>query len=297
LETKRKFIIGEEWLYLKIYGGPKILEDILVNDIYSLLLDLYEKKYIDKFFFVRFNDDGYHLRLRFHLTELDHISYILSQLSRTLRHYVENRLVVKVTTDTYNREFERYGSNSVEYAETLFSVDSLQVLDLFKQTDDYTERWSRGVAFIDHLLDKFELTLLDKQQLLESYFQSYLSEIGDSKANREELKRKYREENKKIEGSLLFVPEFLDSPSFANQIRKQEESAVKGVLQLKKTSLLKVKFDSFLKSIVHMHCNRLFRVNQRKHELVLYYLLSKFHKSQHARQSYGENLKNDIPIQ
>ena len=38
--VQRKFIIGDEWLYFKIYSGPKTLESILLNEVYILVNEL-----------------------------------------------------------------------------------------------------------------------------------------------------------------------------------------------------------------------------------------------------------------
>ncbi len=37
MSLKRRFIVGEEWLYLKVYSGPNLLEGILSNEIYEVV--------------------------------------------------------------------------------------------------------------------------------------------------------------------------------------------------------------------------------------------------------------------
>jgi thiopeptide-type bacteriocin biosynthesis protein len=68
--VQRKFITGEEWLYLKIYAGLGFQDKLLLNEIPDIAEGLYTDKIIDKFFFVRYTDrDGPHLRLRFHILD------------------------------------------------------------------------------------------------------------------------------------------------------------------------------------------------------------------------------------
>ena len=49
---KRKFIIGDEWIYFKIYTGLKTADKILIETISPLVQHLFENKRIDKFFFI-----------------------------------------------------------------------------------------------------------------------------------------------------------------------------------------------------------------------------------------------------
>ena len=52
MTVKRKFIPGDEWVYLKIYSGPKFLDDLLINEVYETVESLYAARQIDKFFFL-----------------------------------------------------------------------------------------------------------------------------------------------------------------------------------------------------------------------------------------------------
>lgn len=42
--TQRRYIIGEEWIYLKVYTGPMTIETILVNNIENKLNQFFLKK-------------------------------------------------------------------------------------------------------------------------------------------------------------------------------------------------------------------------------------------------------------
>lgn len=53
----RKFFIpGSEWLYFQIYSGYKTLEEILISTGYEFIKEVSEKKIVDKYFFIRYND-------------------------------------------------------------------------------------------------------------------------------------------------------------------------------------------------------------------------------------------------
>lgn len=46
---QRYFTIGSEWLYLKLYSGPKTIENILITKIRPVLELLLKEQYIDLF--------------------------------------------------------------------------------------------------------------------------------------------------------------------------------------------------------------------------------------------------------
>jgi thiopeptide-type bacteriocin biosynthesis protein len=62
---KRDFCIGSEWLYYKLYTGVKTADLILLEKLYSVILELKEKNLIIKWFFIRYKDTDEHLRIRF----------------------------------------------------------------------------------------------------------------------------------------------------------------------------------------------------------------------------------------
>ena len=54
--TKRIFIIGDEWLYLKLYTGVKTADYILTTHFKNLLDQMIRNEYIDHWFFIRYSD-------------------------------------------------------------------------------------------------------------------------------------------------------------------------------------------------------------------------------------------------
>ena len=294
MSIKRRFIIGEEWLYIKVYSGPGLLEGILSNEIYEVVKNSYEDALIDKFFFVRYVDESYHLRLRFHVTDSNHVGFIINNLSKGLKDYVDNGMIAKITADTYNREIERYGKLSMEHLETIFSISSWQILELLRSVGDYEQRTLEGIKIIDDQLDLFGLDIQAKYNLFESYYRSYFEEFGKSDMLLEQLKKKNREYSKKIIAMLD------DKPAIANNGSSlpfpgisHMEKAVQHILQLKNDQLLEMSLENLLRSIVHMHFNRVFKVKQRMHELVIYYMFSNYYKSLGVRQK----MKSAVPAQ
>jgi hypothetical protein len=51
MEIQRKFILGDEWLYYKIYLGEYVSDFVLTNIVYVISKQLIDNKIIDKVFF------------------------------------------------------------------------------------------------------------------------------------------------------------------------------------------------------------------------------------------------------
>lgn len=290
MRNKRRFILGDEWIYLKIYSGPVQLERILLSEIYEIVEQFFSSKMIDKFFFVRYFDNGFHLRCRFHVTKIAYVGGILTSIAERLNKYVENRIVSKVVWDTYNREIERYGLIGIEQAETFFCVNSLQVLYVLKHFENYEDRVFEGVKSTDLFLSRIGLSYFEKQELFEFLHESYASEFLSGKQQNEILKARYREWGKKIADLILNnaagYKEVIRCPDF---ILLEYESVIDKLSgQIARPGLNKNAYYDLLRSLLHMHFNRLFRTKQRSYEFVIYYLLNHTYKSVIARI----NLKN-----
>jgi len=127
-EIQRSFIIGDEWNYFKIYTGFKTADAILTGCIYPLSNTLKSNGIIDKWFFIRYSDPKFHLRIRFHVNNPNHAAAVMLNFNQIIKKQVNSGLVWKVQADTYNRELERYGATAIELSETLFWHDIKAVI-------------------------------------------------------------------------------------------------------------------------------------------------------------------------
>ncbi|HBX51207.1 MAG: hypothetical protein A2275_06955 [Bacteroidetes bacterium RIFOXYA12_FULL_35_11] len=69
MQTSRYFIPGSEWLYYKIYCGPKTADTIIENVFLPVSSKLFENSLIKKWFFIRYSDSDLHLRFRILLND------------------------------------------------------------------------------------------------------------------------------------------------------------------------------------------------------------------------------------
>ena len=100
MQIKRKFVPGEEWVFLKIYGGPKLLERLLVDEIFPLLEDMVSEKYIHQYFFIRYADPDYHLRLRIYNPDPMTNFRVMQVLAKTMSEKVRTRSISRISYDT-----------------------------------------------------------------------------------------------------------------------------------------------------------------------------------------------------
>ncbi|NMC99596.1 MAG: lantibiotic dehydratase, partial [Bacteroidales bacterium] len=200
---KRTFIIGSEWLYYKIYSGPKTADRVLTEVIKPVTEILLDENIIDSWFFIRYADPKQHIRVRFHHKE-SHLQIRTIQLiHELLMPFIDTGMIWKVLTDTYNREIERYGKSLIEPTEQfLFFYDSMMVVNILDQIEgDEGEklRWMIGLRAVNEMLEIFRFNDIEKSNFIQKLRDGFGEEFGMNKDLKSQLSDKYRNEKKSIE--------------------------------------------------------------------------------------------------
>lgn len=292
IEIQRTFNIGSEWLYVKLYGGVKSLDKILSDEILPLTNELLEEGIIEKWFFIRYEDTDKHLRIRFHhVRKPDFIGIVINRLYEVLKDYLSEGILFKIQTDTYQREIERYGHDTMELSESVFFHDSkaiASVLSLIEGDAGEKYRWLFGLRSVDTLLDDFGYDIEAKAKLMtlmkDGFFQEY--EGGDKL--RHQLNDKYRTDRESIEKMLDSQQDTEEIKPAIEYFRKRSHELKCINMQLRNLQITNSQIysnDVLLQSYIHMTMNRLFLTDNRKHELVIYYFLDKYYQSKKARMS------------
>ena len=302
MNEQRSFIIGDEWIYFKIYSGYKTADIILTHTIFPLAQDFLQRKLIDYWFFIRYSDPQFHIRVRFHVSEKENITSIIHHFNNSIRYYIDNDFVWKVQTDTYQRELERYSIELIEYSEQLFSLSSEMICKLITLDEvrvDESLRWLFGLKMIDTLLTDFEYSLQNKINLFNKLQETYGKEFGITTDFRRQFGQKYRTEKNRIEKFLdktkeqddehitLFNLIFENSKKSEEIIKKIRNKITEDDIKSSFSLTYRVLFESLddlLSSYIHMALNRLFRTQQNIHELVLYDYLFRYYSSLAERQ-------------
>ena len=279
---QRTFIPGDHWLYVKIYTGFKTADQLITEVIAPLTNQLLNNLVISKWFFIRYSDPEWHLRLRFFLPDTSKAGIPILMLHQALQKFIHNELVWKIQIDTYQREIERYGEVTMELSESLFFYDSLSFAEILKaiqgeETDKL--RWLSALASIDYLLNDFSFDLHQKTKFITMVKDNFVREFG-LEMSRSQLSNKYREHRKEVE-------QLLDAKNEKHRIihhiletRSKMQAPV--ALQIRKIVVTEEKCNTLLSSYTHMMMNRWFRTKQRMHEAVVYDFLLKYYSSQIA---------------
>jgi lantibiotic biosynthesis protein len=283
---QRAFIPGSEWFYYKIYCGTQSADEILAHSINSLTEQLLKQGLIDKWFFIRYTDPSFHLRLRLHLKDQADTTAIINLLFQHFQPLIDKGQVWKVMADTYDRETERYGHELTAIAEDLFFYDSKLKIEFLQLTEgDEREhlRWLWGMRGIDELLNAFGFSIEKKYELLIYIQASFFEEFGGDKQLQKQLNSRYTEHRRLIE-EVMQYPASQTSPLYnliylftANA--KEQNDIASSILKEINESRKEVSVENLLGSYIHMNLNRLFLSEPRQHELVIYSLMVSWYQS------------------
>ena len=282
---QRKFSVGSEWFYLKVYTGEKTSDALLLQTIYPVVQQLLKTQMIQEFFFVRYKDTDPHLRLRFRGNpHLEFYHHVVRAVEKALQESVEAGVVHRVQVDTYQREFERYGMEHIGLCETLFHCDSLSTLAFMARTgDEFDEnlRFAFAIRKIDRLLTGTGLSAAACRMILDMMKENFFQEFGGNSALRHQLNEKYRMYRP------LMCQAFSDDFPAATSLDDRDSMQADLLRKLSAAFADSGQLFSIISSLIHMIVNRLFPSKQRAYELVLYHCLAKHYDSVQARERSG----------
>lgn len=281
---------GSPWIYYKLYISSSHADQFLVNKLFPFVKKLLSKKAINKFFFIRYNDPGFHLRIRFHVSDMAVSQQISEFFYKSTEKLIANDIVWKYEISTYTREMERYNPYLIDDVETLFQADSMNCLSILKEILEFPDeeaRWKIAMKNIDYYLNKFLDNQLEiKEGVITQMSESFKSEFGFNEFNSKQLNSIYRDNRKAIDQIITENDENLTAV-FYNSIKKQDKiftATAEKLLQ--KCHENNVSIHVYLSSYIHMMMNRIFPSKNRLFELMLYFLLSKHYKGMISQQKY-----------
>lgn len=275
-------------MYFKLYTGFKSADTFLTVYLNPVLKVLQSRQAIQGFFFIRYLDPDPHLRLRLWVSGSKQYAVIFETMHQSLAACMKEGLLSKVMCDTYYRELERYGQDTMELSEALFCIDSSHILDLLgelKQVEQSEQiRWGISLHLLDDLLVAAGYDIVARCQLLEKVSRSFMAEFKcDKQPYSKQLNDKYRACRSQIEQ--VMTPGYLSTRlTECLDNRKKELTAVLHRINEKCERGGEVSLDRLLESYMHMTMNRWFRSKNRVYELVIYQFLFRYYKSMLSRQ-------------
>jgi thiopeptide-type bacteriocin biosynthesis protein len=280
---QRTFPPGSEWLYAKLYTGTAQADQLLRHAVAPVVRALRRDGAIDGWFFLRYGDPDWHLRLRFHGDPARLAGEALPRLHQACEQLAGRSAPWKIQLDTYEREIERYGrGDDMLIAERLFEIDSDTVLELLQSDALGDTRWQLTLAGIDHLLDALGLDLPRKHAVIAAVRRTYLDEIRADAPFEHQLGERFRAERKALE-ALLHGRREGPVLSILRRRTQRLHPLMLDLHRLAAESRLSVRLPSLATSFIHMHANRMLQSTQRSHEVVLYDFLARLYASRMAR--------------
>lgn len=288
---ERRFAPGSEWLYAKIYAGAATVDGVL-SAAAPAIRGALGSGAADGWFFVRYGDPAWHLRVRLHGRPERLAAEVLPALRAVLDPLLADGRIWKLQLDTYVREVERYGGDeAMPVCERLFQADSeavLSIVEALSAEGGADARWRLALVGIDRLQDDLGLDPAARLALVGRLREGYGRELRADPGLERQLGERYRQERLALEP--LFAaeaggPDHELAIGFAALSARSRAIApeVAALRALEADGRLTVPLDQLAASLIHMHANRLLRSAARAQELVLCDLLHRLYTSREAR--------------
>ena len=286
----RRLPPGSDWLYAKLYAGVATVDQVLRDLVAPLVQQAAGTA--ESWFFLRYGDPDFHLRLRFSGSPERLHTEVAKALLGVAAPLISDGRLWRVQLDTYHREVERYGGpEGMLLCERLFHADSeavLAIVELLEGDAGADARWRLALYGIDRLLDDLGLDLEGKRALMGRMRASFAREFAVDTAFEKQLGERFRRERAAL--SVLLAPAIgADHPLapgveiFAERSRRQTAVAA-DLRAAERAGRLTAPVDQLAWSLAHMHANRMLRSAARAQELVIYDFLLRHYESQAARR-------------
>lgn len=260
--VQRSFPPGSEWIYFKLFCSTSVSNSILVDRITPVVHRL--NKILRNWFFIRYDEGGDHLRLRFRPLDGVPLHEVTDKLYEVFRPLFKAGMLQGITLSTYHRELERYGPENIEQVERHFTVDADCCLILLSY--HFSEEQSHwycvslmaavgasvfGPDKIMALIHAVRLNFQKEHQADNAVYRSINNSFSESETGAQPMIGTFE----------LLKCSFVSTLLSATESRQEQ----------------------LFVDLFHMHINRLFARDQRIHEYIIYeYLCKSLKKTQHV---------------
>jgi len=289
--SDRKAAPGGPWLFAKLYCGTSTADRVL-RDVARPVSDLAMKSgAADGWFFLRYGDPDWHLRVRFHGAPERLLGEVFPALRERAAPLIGDGSIRRFQLDTYDREVERYGgAEGVVLCERAFHADSeavLSIVELLTGDEGLDARWRLTLIGMDMLLEDLGLDAVGKLAVMERISAAFRGEFRVSGALDAQIGQKLRQERRVLE-AMLDPQRRMTLPIAPGVALLQRRSAqirpvVEALRVVEREGRLLGRVEDLAPSLLHMHANRLLRSAVRAQEMVLYELLARLYRSAKAR--------------
>ena len=284
----RQFAPGSEWLYVKLYTGPQTADALLIRVLEPLLSELFTQNHLSIWFFLRYMDPEFHIRLRVRVPDAAQSWAVMQAITETLTPYRVDGYYNKLQIDTYEREIERYGVATIGLCEDYFFYDSqavLSFLSLYPYADELDKlrfAFHAGLAMVTDFgfSEKEALGFFRQRQT------AYQTEVGGTKHIRDTLNRLYRQYGPALLEVTADRSQNDPSHSPLSAILANRSGHTAPLITAIRSALLpgsQPPLSALVSSLLHMSMNRLFTSQLRLYELLTYHFICRHYESLIAR--------------
>jgi thiopeptide-type bacteriocin biosynthesis protein len=271
-------------LFLKIYTSPPQTERVLTGPLRAAIEFACEKELVDRWFFVRYADPRWHIRLRLHGEERRLWTEVFPLLRQGLAEYDQFGVVHSYEVSTYFPEAARYGgtAETLYLAERVFHADSVFALAAMS---DHARRWPQprrlllAAQAVHTLLTDFGLELPQRASFVNVLRDAMGERLGVSPRFRHEVGRRYRTDTRALQRLIKSAPEdpllVRRSQAMADTVHRLHKAFRSGEAC--------GHIHDVLASMIHMSANRLFSVTANLHEYMTYEYLGRHYRSVEAQ--------------
>jgi thiopeptide-type bacteriocin biosynthesis protein len=285
---------GSQWLYAKLYCSPSHADLLLAELIRPLVEEVSGVGAAKGWFFIRYADPEWHLRLRLRGDPAALTGFVLPELVRRAQFLCRDGLLWHLSLERYEPEVARYGGlDSIGLAERLFQFDSelaLQLVPLVLNDEGAQLRWKLAFCGADRLMAALGLDTVAKKALVEQLRGAREQAWITDGAYRQQVARAFRalHGRQTLEAVLdgtndagLLPPEAMASfQRFEGQLQILRQQW----RDLEETDRLGAPLPEIAASLVHMHLNRLLRSCHLEQEAILCGFLGRIYATRLARQ-------------
>jgi len=266
---------GKEWLYFQIYCSPFRSDEVLLKINY--LLQENRGKLL-KWFFIRYDEGGDHIRLRLKLKNCNIAYPLINDISETLQQELTSGVVTDIKLCTYKREIQRYLSANMDIAESHFHIDSEYCISVIENDLHAEERYHLSRSLFLSIAGSGLLQDSSIDHLINKMVEAYNTEHNIGPKQFKEINSKFKEFKA------------TDFPALTIQAEALRHRFIKSFFDTLETYPKMIR-PKIVADLFHMHINRLFQSNMRSHEMLIYNFIQLSRKEMKYRKSTVSNTR------
>lgn len=248
---------GRNWLYFELYCSPFRADELLLT--IAPMLQEYSSQ-IQKWFFIRYDEGGNHIRLRLQLKDSSRGYHFTGLVVNNLEKALQAGIVTDIKLCTYKKEVHRYLATNIDDVEENFYADSAYVLSIIEDGLSEFERYHLCTSLFSTIEEFGLLGHQAAKHLVDKMVEAYNAEHHIQTRQFKEINRRYKEYKRQAPAALSIQSDALRHRFQASFLQTLSEYA----------PMIRPKIAA---DLFHMHVNRLFTNNMRMHEMLIYNLI------------------------